>query len=58
MFDLVSHLGERGIKLRFLNSEDSCGDDVTGNTAGTSEISLLGNINVGDVLYKNNKLDL
>ena len=58
MFDLVSHLGERGIKLRLLNSEDRCSDDVTGNTASTSEISLLGNINVGDVLYKINKLDL
>ena len=50
MFNAISHLGERGIEFRLFDVKDSGGNDVARNTACTSEISLLGNVNVWDVL--------
>lgn len=32
--------------------EDNGGDDVSGDTASSSEVGLLGHINVGDVLHE------
>ena len=52
MLNSVSHLGEGSMELTLGDVEDGGSDDVAGNTTGSSEISLLGNVDVGDVLLK------
>ena len=38
------------MELTLLDVEDGGSNDVAGDTTGSSEVSLLGNVDVGDVL--------
>ena len=51
MFNLVSHLVEGFSELTLLDVEDGSSYDVARDATGSSKISLLGNVDVGDVLY-------
>ena len=50
LLDLVLHLLDLGVKTAVSVAEDSRGNDVAGHTAGAAEISLLANVDVGNVL--------
>ena len=50
MFDLVLHLVDLSLQLRVRVVKDNCGDDVSGDATGATEVSLLGHVHVGDVL--------
>ena len=50
MFDLILHLVDLSLQLRIRVVKNNCGDNVSGDTTGATEVSLLGYVNVGDVL--------
>lgn len=50
MFDLVLHLVDLSLQLRIRVVKDNCGNDVSRDTTGATEVGLLGYVNVGDVL--------
>ena len=50
LLDLVLHLVDLSLELRLVVVEDDCSHDVSADSAGSSEVGLLSNVHVGDVL--------
>ena len=52
LFDFVLHLFDLGVEVGVRVAQDGAGDNIAADTTGTAQISLLGNVHIGNILIK------